>query len=245
MYIYILLLSNNKYYVGRTNNPNFRLADHFNRNGANWTKKYTPRRVIDIIPNCDTFDEDKYTILYMQKYGIDNVRGGSFCEERLSNANVGTINKMIQGATNKCYICGNKGHYANECTNGCNKYVNTIGIEKNKEEDEYIIIKKDTREKLINTLMKENRCYRCHRKGHYIRECYAKTYENGEIINSNNAEYVDVPKYITSENKHGNKDINKDGDENKNDDNNQSATFSIQSITDTIIKNTIGECILS
>ena len=33
VYIYILQLQQNKYYVGKTVNPNFRLEQHFNSNG--------------------------------------------------------------------------------------------------------------------------------------------------------------------------------------------------------------------
>jgi predicted GIY-YIG superfamily endonuclease len=78
VFIYTLELENKKYYVGKTTNPTFRLEQHFNLSGSEWTKKHKPLKILEIIPKCDNFDEDKYTIKYMEKYGINNVRGGSF-----------------------------------------------------------------------------------------------------------------------------------------------------------------------
>ena len=51
----------------------------------------------------------------MEKYGINNVRGGSFCEIKLSDNNLITLNQMIKGVTDKCYICGKTDHFANDC----------------------------------------------------------------------------------------------------------------------------------
>ncbi len=102
--IYILQLENDKYYIGKTINPEFRINDHFNSNGSSWTQKYKPINLIEVIPNCDDFDEDKFTIQYMDKFGIDNVRGGSFCEFILNNDSISTISRMIKGATNNVTI---------------------------------------------------------------------------------------------------------------------------------------------
>ena len=84
VYIYILKLINDKYYVGKSNNPSIRLESHFSSNGSVWTQKYKPLEVIEVIPDCDNYDEDKYTLKMMNKYGILNVRGGSFCQINLS-----------------------------------------------------------------------------------------------------------------------------------------------------------------
>ena len=78
MYIYILQLEKGKYYVGKTKNPYFRFENHFYSSGSEWTKLYKPIRILELIADCDDYDEDKYTLIYMDKYGIDNVRGGSF-----------------------------------------------------------------------------------------------------------------------------------------------------------------------
>jgi len=115
VYIYVLKLQQNKYYIGKTNNPQYRIEDHVNSQGSSWTVKYPPTNIHQIIPDCDEFDEDKYTIKYMKEKGIDNVRGGSFCEINLSVENCNTIQRMINGSTDKCYKCGLEGHFVNDC----------------------------------------------------------------------------------------------------------------------------------
>lgn len=117
VYIYILQLQDNKYYVGKTNNPDVRLDKHFDGDGSTWTSKYPPLNIIDVISNCDDYDENKYTIMYMEKHGIDNVRGGSFCQVNLSKENIATLNKMIKGSNDSCYNCGEIGHFINKCPN--------------------------------------------------------------------------------------------------------------------------------
>ena len=88
VFIYILKLENGKYYVGKTNNPEYRLNNHFNENGSAWTKKHKPIKILKLIPNCDNYDEDKITRQYMDKYGINNVRGGSFVSVKLDKSTV-------------------------------------------------------------------------------------------------------------------------------------------------------------
>jgi len=85
--IYVLKLEKGKYYVGKTNNPRFRLENH-KPNGSQWTKLYKPLELIEIKPNCDDSDQDKITLQYMDKYGIDNVRGGSFISIRLDKTTI-------------------------------------------------------------------------------------------------------------------------------------------------------------
>ena len=125
IYIYIIKLEKNKYYIGKTSYPYFRINDHFNSNGSAWTRKYKPIELIKIIENCDDYDEDKWTIKYMEEVGINNVRGGSFNQIKLSTTNINTINQMLKTYNNQCYICGSIKHFANDCKkvyNNENKY---------------------------------------------------------------------------------------------------------------------------
>ena len=173
VFIYILELENKKYYVGKTTNPDFRLEQHFNSSGSQYTKKYKPKKVLEIISNCDNFDEDKYTLKYMEKFGINNVRGGTFCELKLNKDNLSTIKKMINGSTDKCYICGENGHFANKCPHDYDKILEEL-------------------EELENLLIDNDLCFRCYRKGHYASNCYAKTTMTGNEIEDSSNEEIEV-----------------------------------------------------
>jgi len=48
VFIYVLKQQNNKYYVGKTDNPKFRLDTHFKTGGCAWTKKYKPTQIIGL-----------------------------------------------------------------------------------------------------------------------------------------------------------------------------------------------------
>ncbi len=116
IYIYALYLENDKYYIGKTTNPAFRISDHVNSIGSKWTQKYKPIELLEINFNCNPFDEDKYTLMYMNKFGIDNVRGGSFATIHLDKATKRVIERMINNATDKCFKCGKNNHFAKDCS---------------------------------------------------------------------------------------------------------------------------------
>jgi len=115
MHIYVLKLEGGKYYVGKTNNPTFRLEEHFDSNGSAWTMKYKPIEVFHLIPDCDDYDEDKYTRMYMDKFGVDNVRGGSWTKLELDNKTREVLTQMSKSTNDQCFRCGRTGHFSKQC----------------------------------------------------------------------------------------------------------------------------------
>ena len=140
VYIYVLKCQQNKYYVGKTNNPTVRLECHSNASGSAWTKMYNPIELVALIPDCDDYDEDKYTRKYMDKYGIDNVRGGSFVSMKLEQSEIDLLTKMSNGTNDNCFKCGKPGHFAKYCketTSTTRTIVYQIGNVSDDEEDQY------------------------------------------------------------------------------------------------------------
>ena len=132
--IYILRLEGGKYYIGKTNNINRRKQEHLNGTASVWTRKYRPISVEKIIPDASPFDEDKYTKEYMAKYGIDNVRGGSYVSEVLDDVQKYSVQKEIWGANDLCTQCGRKGHFVKNCY--AKKKVNSKSTKSDSESDD-------------------------------------------------------------------------------------------------------------
>jgi predicted GIY-YIG superfamily endonuclease len=81
---YLLKLVDNKYYVGRTINLEQRMIQHFSGEGAKWTKKYYPIEILEVNDFLHKWQESFETLVTMKKYGIENVRGGPWCQINLT-----------------------------------------------------------------------------------------------------------------------------------------------------------------
>jgi|SRR6516162_9350438 hypothetical protein len=206
--IYVLQCQDNKYYVGKTQHPNFRLDQHFNHQGSQWTIKYKPIKVLKLIEKCDSFDEDKYTRILMSQFGVDNVRGGSYCQIDLPEETKKYLGREIEGAKDLCFHCKKPGHFIRDCPvqdwsiidmllsdnkDNIKKEVNAKETDTNKKKltngickrcgyfghSKYNCFAKQHRD---GTLIQIKTCSRCHRQGHNVKKCHALTDVNGSKI---------------------------------------------------------------
>ena len=128
VFIYTILLSQGKYYIGKTTNQLFTI-NMIQEN--EWTAKYNMIELLEFIPDCDDYDEDKYIIKYMDKYGINNVRGGSFASVILNDSTIEHLTRMSRKINTSylldivenndklnvkfCTLCERDGHYDTTC----------------------------------------------------------------------------------------------------------------------------------
>lgn len=91
--VYVLKLEEGKIYVGITMNLNLRIAQHWSGQGAQWTKRYKPLELIQVIAFGSKSLENKVTLLYMKEWGVENVRGGSYCQASVSTATYKLVDK--------------------------------------------------------------------------------------------------------------------------------------------------------
>jgi len=117
MKVYLIVCAEKKYYVGRTNNIERRWKEHSEGEGSSWTKLYKPKTIEVLVDYADQYDEDKEVKKAMAKYGIDNVRGGSYSNFHLTTPQKTQLYNEIKNATDRCFNCGREGHFSKDCKN--------------------------------------------------------------------------------------------------------------------------------
>lgn len=122
--VYVLRCHQEKYYVGMTRKPvldrflehiHHYVSKHETSAGSQWTLKYEPVEIVFHAPMKTIFDEDNTTLEYMIRYGIDNVRGGTFCSIQLPAHQRRTIVEQIATLKQLCFACGASGHFKSAC----------------------------------------------------------------------------------------------------------------------------------
>lgn len=113
--IYALKLENEKYYIGKTHNADIRFQEHKSGNGAEWTKIYKPISIVETYERDSSFEEDVLTKKYMMKYGIENVRGGSYTKIVLDDWQIKSLEHEFKSVNDCCFKCGKTGHFTKDC----------------------------------------------------------------------------------------------------------------------------------
>lgn len=116
MKIYVLQCTDGKWYIGKTTRDLIdRVSEHFAGDGSEWTRLYKPIKLVKSKDMKDDLEEDALVKAYMKKYGIQHVRGGSYSAIQLPDYKILALEDELNGAADKCFRCGRKGHFVNSC----------------------------------------------------------------------------------------------------------------------------------
>ena len=131
--IYVLELQGGRYYVGKTSHTFQRFNQHKSGSGAKWTQKHKVKDLFAFHKDMMDSDENKITVQMMKKYGVRNVRGGSWTKVNMTENEIkrleGKINargqrrRRVSSSKRKsqtkkkvsCKRCGRTSHTVEKC----------------------------------------------------------------------------------------------------------------------------------
>lgn len=101
---FLLELEHGKYYAGASSDPVKTLEECREGFGLQWTQIHRPVRLLEIVRLARAEELDAYVRKWMLKYGVENVRGGSWSAARLSDKDRQVLSQELprQGG---CVVC--------------------------------------------------------------------------------------------------------------------------------------------
>jgi hypothetical protein len=166
---YVLFLEQDKIYVGYTAKPfKHRWKKHISGKGALWTTEY-PVIYAERIVTGDKKRENLITLIYMNIYGWQNVRGGVWFNPDMNNPPVElTLFQSYDKCDKLCDAFIQRDYDTFEILVADLKIQLTISQTNIEDSD-------DSNDDIIQ-------CYRCGREEHYTYECDYKTNVSGRYI---------------------------------------------------------------
>jgi len=98
-HLYVISLGNEKYFVCYTDTMDRWKIFVECQFLFPFVNKHGPNEIIETLWNVDEFDIDKTVKKYMAKYGIDNVRGGSYQQEKLTDIQETVLKQELEYVT--------------------------------------------------------------------------------------------------------------------------------------------------
>jgi hypothetical protein len=118
--VYVLRLDKDRYYVGKSDNVDKRIYEHFHLGGgAAWTKKYKPlERLHPITPTITDLEsfERAETLDRMWQHGVENVRGWQYTSQKFTEFEYESIFRQMCERKDLCRKCGGAGHMISSCS---------------------------------------------------------------------------------------------------------------------------------
>lgn len=113
--MYVLYCKSGRAYVEmcRVKDVAVRVAKHYNGMHP-FTAGHKPCHV-DIRHASDPLDVEIEVLRLAAKYGVENVRGGSFSDTELHRCSVDQLQRQVDHAQGRCLKCRRFGHYAPVC----------------------------------------------------------------------------------------------------------------------------------
>ena len=154
-FVYVLRLKHAEhFYIGQTSSPTERHAKHAIVDLSNAFIKACggAAAVLHFTEMRHPYHEMVLTLSYMERFGIENVRGWIWNTQYLSIETQRVVQTHINHGKYLCNVCGEKGHFEKQC-----------------------------KARAVATTF-DKYCERCHRHTHTVINCFATTTLRGNLL---------------------------------------------------------------